>query len=120
MAAGATAAVVGGGVETAKGGVIGGGGAAGIGGGPAAKAAGSPDIILENIIGSIPGGIGIPAAPAAATISAAVGSTVPVIKLYPGGPEEVGGAIELMDGGMDIAGIWPNPMVGSGPVMGDP
>jgi hypothetical protein len=58
---------------------VGGAEKAGIGGGPRAKAVGSPDIILENITGSIPVGIGIPAAPAATTISAAVGSTVPVM-----------------------------------------
>jgi len=63
------------------------------GGGPVGKADGPPDIIFENAIGSNPGGICIPAAAAAATISAAVGSTVPVMKLYPGGPEGVVGAL---------------------------
>jgi hypothetical protein len=63
------------------------------GGGAVGKAVGPPDIIFENAIGSNPGGICIPAAFAADTISAAVGSTVPVMKLYPGGPEEVVGAL---------------------------
>ena len=49
------------------------------GGGPVGKADGPPDIIFENSIGSIPGGIGIPDISAAAMISAAVGSTVPVM-----------------------------------------
>jgi len=49
------------------------------GGGPVGKADGPPDIIFENAIGSIPGGMGIPAISAAAMISAAVGSTVPVM-----------------------------------------
>jgi len=35
---------------------------------------GSPDIILENSTGSIPGGTGVPEAAAATTISAGVGS----------------------------------------------
>ena len=47
-----------------------------IGGG---ATAGPPDIILENAMGSIPGGIPIPLIFAAAIISAAVGSTVPVM-----------------------------------------
>ena len=42
---------------------------------------GNPDIILENSTGSIPGGTGDPEAAAAATISAGVGSMVPVITL---------------------------------------
>ena len=41
----------------------------------------NPDIILENSTGSIPEGIGVPEAAAAATISAGVGSKVPVIVL---------------------------------------
>ena len=49
------------------------------GGGPVGKADGPPDIIFENAIGSIPGGIGIPDISAAAMISAAVGSIVPVM-----------------------------------------
>lgn len=40
---------------------------------------GPPDTILENAMGSIPGGISIPPILAAAMISAAVGSTVPVM-----------------------------------------
>ncbi len=87
------------GVVTANGGATGSGtavaagtasgGSIGMGGGPIAIAVGSPDIILENITGSMPGGTGVPAAAAASTISAGVGSTVPVIQLYPGGPEDV-------------------------------
>ena len=42
---------------------------------------GNPDIILENSTGSIPDGIGVPEAAAAAIISAGVGSKVPVITL---------------------------------------
>jgi hypothetical protein len=42
---------------------------------------GNPDAILEYSIGSIPGGTGNPEASAAATISAGVGSKVPVITL---------------------------------------
>ena len=42
---------------------------------------GNPDIILENSTGSTPGGTGAPLASAAATISAGVGSKVPVITL---------------------------------------
>ena len=63
------------------------------GGGAVGKAVGPPDIIFENAMGSNPGGICIPDAFAADTISAAVGSTVPVMKLYPGGPEEGVGAL---------------------------
>jgi hypothetical protein len=110
----------------ASGGAMGGGGAA-VGreeldsGGAIAKgsgtaAAGPPDIIIENSIGSIPGGTGIPDASAAATISAGVGSTVPVIQLYPGGPEDVGGAPAGGVGALieptDSAGICPNPIPG--------
>ena len=49
------------------------------GGGPVGRAGGPPDIIFENAIGSIPGGICIPDISAAAMISAAVGSIVPVM-----------------------------------------
>ena len=42
---------------------------------------GNPDIILEYETGSIPAGTGEPAAAAASTISAGVGSKVPVITL---------------------------------------
>ena len=42
---------------------------------------GNPDIILEYSTGSIPEGTGFPEAAAAATISAGVGSKVPVITL---------------------------------------
>ena len=42
---------------------------------------GNPDIILENSTGSIPDGIGLPEAAAAAIIAAGVGSKVPVITL---------------------------------------
>ena len=69
----------------------------GIGGG---ATTGPPDIIFENAIGSIPGGIGIPPIFAAATISAAVGSIVPVMWLYPGGPEEV---VEALGGTQGLA-----------------
>ena len=41
----------------------------------------NPDISLENSTGGIPEGIGVPAAAAAAIISAGVGSYVPVIVL---------------------------------------
>ena len=41
----------------------------------------NPDISLEYSTGSIPEGIGVPEAAAAATISAGVGSQVPVITL---------------------------------------
>ena len=44
--------------------------------------AGKPDIILENSTGSTPDGTGIPAAAAAAIISAGVGSKVPVTTLW--------------------------------------
>ena len=49
------------------------------GGGAAGKAVGPPDIIFENAMGSNPGGICIPLVFSAAIISAAVGSTVPVM-----------------------------------------
>ena len=49
--------------------------------GTATGMADNPDIILENSTGSIPEGIGVPEAAAAATISAGVGSKVPVITL---------------------------------------
>ena len=69
-------------------------------GGAVGKAVGPPDIIFENAIGANPGGIGIPDAAAAATISAAVGSTVPVMWLYPDGPEEV---VEALGGTQGLA-----------------
>ena len=114
------------GVVAARGGAIGaaavgGGGAAsggaiGMGGGPIAIAVGSPDIILENITGSMPGGTGVPAAAAASTISAGVGSTVPVIQLYPGGPEDVCDPAPIGDPkGSGPLGISGDPK-GSGPL----
>ena len=48
---------------------------------PVVESGGNPDIILEYETGSTPGGTGSPLAAAAATISAGVGSKVPVITL---------------------------------------
>ena len=64
---------------------------------------GKPDIILENSTGSIPAGIGVPAAAAAATISAGVGSKVPVTTLWYTGMAGAGAEVGDVNPGAGLA-----------------